>query len=357
MMALGVVIGMKKLIVIIVSIVFIVNLLACSNDRKNSSASTPISAAEAEVRHVSSSDILKITEEMTYGDMMNLLGETVYKTGARGWFLYRVDDMQYLQPFSDNGNGPKKSGAEILEKIKKQNHETPPKFISIKEAAGVLETISAGIDPWNIMFADSNYIYVRNSDGLLTFRYNIKENKTDKALDCRGYNIYEAPTDLISIGGSFAANGQYAIFSTRTSGEEGDSLEFREIFPFEYMYRVDFENDDVTLIPKDSDVSKVLSEEERYKPYYIEDEDTEKHSYEYNIQKKYTEALKSNHSLPTAEPGTWTAAAQIDDDRFCLVKQINGEIPGEGYGYVKFIIVDVKQGKVIQECALSRGLK
>ncbi len=147
---------------------------------------------------------------------MDLLGEMVFKTGAQSLFLYIVDGKQYLQRFSELDDPLGLSGEEILEIINKQNAENPPKFILVTDAVENLITVPAGDDSFVIIvFADSNYIWVSFEAGRLTFRYNIKDNKIDKALDCRNFISYYVQ-DKASVREIFKADGKKAVLYLST---------------------------------------------------------------------------------------------------------------------------------------------
>ena len=213
------------------------------------------------------------------------------------------------------------------------NAEHRPEFISAREGAELLRPMPVGAEGWRISFVDANYIIAHPLWGLLSIRYNINENKVDRVLH---WGWPEGSFRTLAI--SHWLNGNRAVIWTTSPGVQDDEF-------WGYSYVVDFEHE--TIHPWASvDEDFFPPAEERFLEWGFRTFDDS-----YYARRHYNAFIEATPGLSFA--GDWTEVAQIDEDRFVLLMPVDGEMPGPGYFYFKFVIVDVSQGEVVQEFALS----
>ena len=321
---------MKKAIALCLTITFLLCGAACAANTN-----------EHGVRKIASEDVLSISESMSADDIMAMLGETLHRNGARAWFLYTVDNMQYLQLFAENKQPLGISGAALLESIRTRNTEALPKFLPTADAIKALKSISTETAGWEVKFANSAYTYFQTGLGQIILRYNIRENKIDKALDCREF-LALSPLVESSINSVFLLDGHHAQIAVATSGEALDSAAFRDSFPFEYSYTIDFNQDDAALLSKEAGKTLPIGEEAIFQ--HEEEFESDK--------KKYVKLTKSSASLPQAELGSWLSTVAQINERLFFVMAFDTESP-QGFGGYRIFIVDVIDKKVLQETFLG----
>lgn len=199
-----------------------------------------------------------------------------------------------------------------------------PEFIDVTEAIEILKARPVGTEPWDIKYSSEDYIYATYDFGVeFIFRYNIKENIIDRALDLRSLHKANFTTHTSF---KFLSNGFYAYFTTGNLGTT-----------FPNVYKADFANQKVVLLAETADNFWRQSFGEEY--YDIE---------EYgNLAGKYLSRLDENLKLPKL--CDWSTVAQIDDDKFFVIMPKELLSPGDGYYSFKFVIIDLYHNEVIQE--------
>ncbi|TYQ16595.1 UNVERIFIED_CONTAM: hypothetical protein Cloal_3159 [Acetivibrio alkalicellulosi] len=205
-----------------------------------------------------------------------------------------------------------------------------PMFIDVKDALAILKQRPVGTDPWKIYYAGCDYIFATYNFGVeLIFRYNIKENTIDQALDvsCLHKDIKEPS----STNFFFTTDGLVAFFVV------GKSINYKSEVS-QNWYKAEFEKKSIELVTKKDEDFKLPSDMEYYKQ--------EKYG---TAAQKYLEKSKENPSLPKVPD--WSTVAQIDNDTFCIImlNDTKNGSPGAGYYYFKFIVVNVAQNKILQE--------
>lgn len=203
-----------------------------------------------------------------------------------------------------------------------------PEFIDVEEAIKILKTRPVGIGPWEIEYVGEEYVYITYSSGVeIIFRYSIKENAIDRALDLR--NIHkEIITSHTSF--KFLSNGLYAYFTIGNFGET-----------YQNVYKADFSDQSVELLNETADDfwRRPFGEE------YYEKEEFGKSVDEYLLR------LEKNPNLPALNG--WSTVAQIDDDRFFVISPNQLPGPGEGYYYFNIAIIDVSRDEIIKKYNFS----
>lgn len=205
-----------------------------------------------------------------------------------------------------------------------------PEFIDVTEAIKILKTRPVGVEPWDIEYVSEDYIYITYSFGIeFVFRYNIKENIIDRALDLRSLHKGNLTTHTSF---RFLSNGLYAYFTT---GNRDTGTTFQDV------YKADFSNQSVMLLAETADNfwSQSFSEE-----YY------EKEEYGKSAD-KYLSKVDENPKLPKLYD--WSTVAQIDEDRFFVIMPNELPSPGDGYYYFKILIINVSNNEVIKEYRFS----
>lgn len=204
---------------------------------------------------------------------------------------------------------------------------TKPRFIDVREATKILKSRPVGIEPWQIYYASENYIYVTYDFGTeFIFRYNVKENIIDRALDVR--SLHKDISGPSSTNCIFLSNGLYAYFRVGTTS----------IDSYSNLYKADFVKKSVTLIAElksGDDYSQSVEED------YYEVEELGKSA------REYLSRHNINPSLPKLYD--WSTVVQIDEDKFFLIMPPENASPGKGYYYFKFVVIDISQNEVIQE--------
>jgi len=317
---------MKKTIALCLAAAFVLCFTACAGNPNAHG-----------VRKITSADVLGISESMSADGIMATLGETLHRKDARAWFLYIVDDMQYLQFFADARQPLGISGAALLENIRTRNTEIPPRFLPAADAVEALKSIPMETAGWEVEFANSDYVYFQTGIGQILLRYNLRENKIDKALDCREF-LALSPLAASGLNSVFLLDGNRAQIGIATSGEALDSAAFRDSFPFEYSYTANFSKDDVALLSKEAGKTLPVGEEATFQT----EEEFE------SDKKKYVKLTESNTSLPQAEPGSWFSTVAQINERLFFVMTCDAEAPQGFWGY-RIFIVDVIEEKVLQE--------
>ncbi|MDQ2087996.1 hypothetical protein RBH29_16325 [Herbivorax sp. ANBcel31] len=199
-----------------------------------------------------------------------------------------------------------------------------PEFITVTEAIKILKPRPVGVNPWQIKYASKDYIYATYDFGIeFIFRYNIKENIIDRALDLRSIHKENITTHTTF---KFLSNGLHAYLTTGNFGT---------IFP--NVYKADFDNQRVMLLAETADDFWSQSFGEEYYPMKDYGESA----------REYISRLDENPKLPKLYD--WSTVAQIDKDKFFVIRPNEPPFPGSGYYYFKFFIIDVYQNEVIQE--------
>lgn len=205
-----------------------------------------------------------------------------------------------------------------------------PEFIDANEAFASMKSRPVGTDPWQIYYASSNYVYVTYNFGVeFIFRYNVKSNIIDKALDVRC--LHKDISGPSSTNCQFSSDGLRALFTIGATGANRSDVS-------KDLYEANFEKETILLSAKSGEDFNQSSDEEFYK------------AEGYGVSAdKYRAKLNENPLLPKLYD--WSTVAQVDDDTFCVIMPNDPEnsSPGAGYYYYKFVVINVTQNKIIQE--------
>ena len=207
-----------------------------------------------------------------------------------------------------------------------------PTFIAASEAIGLCRKTPVDSTPWQILYADTHYVfltYISGSECIL--RYNITENTIDRALDIR--YIHKEPINSFSTNTFFVLGGVPVYTILCTTYPISSALPTIEC-------KVDFENQRFSF-PAANDATTV-------KPMataattegFIPPTDT-------TATRAYQEKLAASPSLPTLDG--WNTVAQLDKDIFFLIRPNDPEtISTDEYDDFEFIIIDTAQSEIIQ---------
>jgi|GEM_PF-4577947 len=214
----------------------------------------------------------------------------------------------------------------------------PPQFVSVAQAAVLLEPMMIGAYGWEIVFANAEHIVLQNGMGgnhPLFLRYNIAENAVDRALY---WPDFAFPFEKYSAGIMFWLDGSQAALWVATGG-------LSDVVFAPNVYLVDFERETVDTFP--AGFEGLPSEEERFPMWRIDEEQfAQRMSQIYN--KLYNELAAQHSALP--EIGFFWPVTQLDDGIFAAAMH-DGTHPG--FFGSKILVIDVNQGIVLQELALS----
>jgi|BioPla2DNA2_1021312.scaffolds.fasta_scaffold27744_2 hypothetical protein len=205
-----------------------------------------------------------------------------------------------------------------------------PEFIDVKEAIKILKTRPVGVAPWQIECVSEDYVYITYNAGTeFIFRYNIKENIIDRALDLRSLH---KENSITYTSFKFLSNGLYAYFTT---GNRDTGTIFQNV------YKADFAKKSMTLLAKTADEFWKQSFGEEY---------YEKEEYGKSAD-EYLSRFDENPKLPQLYD--WSTVAQIDDDKFFVIMPNGLPTPGVGYYYFKILIIDVSNNEIVKEFRFS----
>jgi len=207
-------------------------------------------------------------------------------------------------------------------------------FAVPKDALADMKSTPVGTDPWQLYYAGPEYVYLTYNFGTRhIFRYNVKENTIDKAMDTGA--LFPAETrNPHSANCAFTADGRYAVVIAGLAPEDKP--------PRSPVYKVDFDQNEISVLADGSEG-------------FTAPPDFAFLTYEEILadQTEYIALAEASPDLP--EPYGWSVAVKLDSERFFLIRPNDPEdaSPGPGYYYYKIDIVDVTQGKSVQEYRLD----
>lgn len=212
-------------------------------------------------------------------------------------------------------------------------------FAKAKDALADMKSTPVGTDPWQICYAGPSFVYLTYNFGTsYIFRYSVRRNAIDMAVDTRGLFPAE-PRSPYSANCAFSADGRYAVIIAGLAPEDKP--------PQNPVYKVDFIGDEITVLANDSKEFSVPSEFSYY--------DYEK---TFADQREYLELIGLSPELPELYGAGWCVVAKLDEEMFFLIRPNDPEdaSPGPGYYYYKIDVVDMTKGISLQEYRLD-GVK
>ncbi len=210
---------------------------------------------------------------------------------------------------------------------------TPPFFNGLSEAADVLKTRPVGTETWHIYYADENYIIMTyNSGAEYLFRFNVIENRIDRAL-----NVNPDKTKDWNSWCRFFPDGEefYIFAGEHWFGKIEEQAEYSQ-------FSVNFDKETIYYIGSfvhGSEKVPDFGDTELYNGYEISIADA----------KKYREAAEKDGRLPVI-PSDWCNVIEISSGKFVIVmpSDENNTLPGYGYFYYKIVTVDINNPDDIQ---------
>lgn len=191
-----------------------------------------------------------------------------------------------------------------------------PQFIEVESAQAAIKPLLFSSVGWSL-WSRPHYLFAVY--GQYIFRYNIEENRVDKAVNLN--ESYEG----WPFGTSFSSNGRYCIeYSFHFDGDGS----------FHY-FLLDFEEETSRLISASYDPAKAES-----LPDQIKNEVE-------NL--KFKEEETDAGQMESSDFGQYQ---RIDQDRIGGIIPIDQQSEGE-LGYYKFVVIDKAQDKILQEYCLN----
>lgn len=121
--------------------------------------------------------------------------------------------------------------------------DKPPAFADTVPALEALKEEAVGTEPWQICYGDKDYvIFTYNFGTGFLFRYNIRENTIDRALDLRP--LHEDYTDTFTSMG-VTSDGRFALVRPRLVPHAAENA----ALPPDYYYEADMENQTIKKLP------------------------------------------------------------------------------------------------------------
>lgn len=203
-----------------------------------------------------------------------------------------------------------------------------PKFISLSKAASILKARPI-TSPWEIYYASAEYVYIAYEYGReLIFRYNIKDNRIDKALHVNPENILEW-----SVGATFYLDGK------RSYIYPGIPEIYDTPQPNRSVYLVNFESEEIEMISNDSGEFTLPTNIKYYQRLGGD-------SVYGDTAKKYGELAEKDKRLPQF-PSDWCNIIEIEQDTYVIIMPSDADNawPGNGYSYFKIIHVNTNDVK------------
>jgi len=209
-------------------------------------------------------------------------------------------------------------------------------FIAPKDALADMKSTPVGTDAWQICYAGPSFVYLTYNFGTsYIFRYSAGRNRIDMALDTRG--LFPAETSgPRSANCAFSADGRYAVLIPGFAPEDRP--------PQNPVYKIDFIADEITVLADDSRDFSMPPEFSYY--------DYEK---TFADQREYLEMMGVSPELPELYGAGWCVVAKLNEELYFLIRPNDPEdaSPGPGYYYYKIDVVNMTQGKSVQEFRLD----
>jgi len=207
-------------------------------------------------------------------------------------------------------------------------------FAAPKDALADMKSTPVGSDPWQLYYAGPEYVYLTYNFGVnYIFRYNVRQNAIDKALDT-GALFPAGRSNPCSANCAFSADGRYAVVIAGLAPEDKP--------PQSPVYKVDFHQNEISVLADDSEGFAVPTGFA-----FLTYEETLAGAAE------YIALAEESPDLP--EPYGWCVTAKLDEERFFLIRPNDPEdaFPGPGYYYYKIDVADIAQGGSVQEYRLD----
>jgi len=209
-------------------------------------------------------------------------------------------------------------------------------FAKAKDALADMKSTPVGTDPWQICYAGPSYVFLTYNFGVnYIFRYNLRRNAIDMALDTRALFPAER-SGPCSANCAFSAEGRYAVVIAGLAPEDKP--------PQNPVYKVDFIADEITVLADDSQDFAMPPDFSYY--------DYEK---TFADQREYVSVIDVSPELPELYGAGWCVVAKLDEERYFLIRPNDPEdaSPGPGYYHYKINVVDVTKGISLQEFRLD----
>ncbi|MDR1629224.1 MAG: hypothetical protein LBS36_03290 [Oscillospiraceae bacterium] len=299
-------------------------------------------------REIKSEAIEKLSAGMTFQEIKKELGRTYYyfdEHQAPNFFSYIVDgSMRYTQTFANWDDICELSGKELLETIKEENTEIPPRFADTAAAREEMKSAIFGSRGWVMLFANESYAYATYGEyGEYIFRYNIRQNTIDRALDVSGLQRFSMEAMPMYY---FTPDGRHLVFRNQNNWILGKPATKRLRLPFAatYIYEIDFEESRISLLTKDHE-NWVVPEEYAYPPRF-------ESAYRYDYPSFYKGSELLQLTAFDVERVDSESMAAIKDGVFAVMLRPSDEIAGN-LGYYSFAVIDVANDALLSVCAVN----
>ncbi|MCL2105839.1 MAG: hypothetical protein FWH26_02070 [Oscillospiraceae bacterium] len=285
-------------------------------------------AEPAEI-NISSGDILRVEPGMTWRQVYDLLGSTAYyysERSAPNFFSYLVDEhLRYVQTFREWEDICEAPGQELLARIREENTERPPVFADPAAVREEARKAVFGSRGWELLFASEDYVYAAYSEyGPCILRYNIAENRIDRALDITGPQRFFFLARFHTL---FSPDGRELLFWNEVHWIHGEPVRstLKLPYPATFLYRVDFEAGTAAR------AAEALKAE-----WGAGDTRARESGFVFDI-----EGYTADPQATLAISGELCAAMICRKDR-------TGEL-----GYYEFAVIDRRDHSVLQKCAVN----
>ncbi|MDR5658369.1 hypothetical protein RH915_02590 [Serpentinicella sp. ANB-PHB4] len=238
-------------------------------------------------------------------------------------------------------------------KVNNTNEVSNLDFVNIQSAREELKTVIWGSQGWITYFQDqSNYIYAGHGSHLL--RYNIKDNKIDRAI-----KLHESFGGIHDTNLRFTLDGEYAIIGISNQDQKGlTNINF-----------LNFENKTNTFLANEENNFKIEDVPEEVRSKFNTENIFHKNNDNHDVLKfkivyNSEESTYFVHTLDNAsssyELNTLRGAYFNAEPHFVGIddKTIGTLLPtdddGLNLGYYKFVLIDIEKDEIIQEYAINR---
>lgn len=232
------------------------------------------------------------------------------------------------------------------------NTQNAAAFIEVDQAKEKLESAIWGSQGWSIYYQNqSPYIYAVSGEYML--RYNVSENEIDRAIEYKD--------GFIDSSFNFTVDGRFAVLTKIWS--EKQQYEPRNIYLLnfeksEVVYLADSkDNFKMEMIPED--IRSDFNIESIFKDSYDGNLEILKYNIEYDSKdNRYIAYVRDNnlllHEVTALKEMIFNGEQSfvgIDSKTIGTLVPTNGE--STYLGYYKFVLIDVEQNKILQECPIN----